>query len=472
MRGTALLGVVAIGVGGVGALIHPAASLILVAGLTALVLVLADPVNALLAFVIALVVRPAELFPGLASVQPLKVLALVAILSWLVTTLFRGDRRVSKAPQGKWMIALLAGVFLSVVMSTNRAASSQMFTDGFVKLVLLYVLMVQLITTKRSEAKLQFTLAACTVGLALYAVALKFSGQADIEGNRAGFVGMLGDPNDLALVLLMYIPLLGELAFSARGVRRTAAFLGFSILILGVLATVSRGGALGLATALGVGFYDRWPKRLRVLLVPTMAAAVLSLMLVAGLNERNSGAVAGTGIDESSQNRLDAWQAGFRMTKAHPVFGVGLGEFAWSYPAYASSALRWQPTEAHNSFIQVAAETGIVGFIPFLALVLVTFHVAYRLRKLDVPSDDVVARAVRRSLLPAFAGFCVSASLLSQAWNWFFVIMFAQAASMYGIWFKELHAARSNSPEKTTVLEDEDSTQAMIGEDIWKAYTP
>ncbi|MFW2388174.1 MAG: O-antigen ligase family protein [Polyangiales bacterium] len=434
MRGAALLGGFAVVVGASAAALHPTAALGIVLGVAAVVWVFSSALNATLAFIVVLVLRPADHFPALAALQPAKLIGLVAILSWLITRLLRGDIQLSRAPHGRWILALAGGVMLSSLMSTHPTASWTYFTDVFIKMLIMYGLVVHLVTTKPQAVKLHLSLALCTVGLALLAIHMRTAGLATVEGNRAGLAGLLGDPNDLALVLLIYVPLFAELGLGSSGFQRLGWFALLAVLVAGIFATVSRGGALGLMAALAFTFYDRGALSVRLILAPTLAAAVLVMLLVAGVNERSSGAFQAGQLDESAQGRLDMWASGIRMTAYNPLFGVGFGQFPDNYHSYARNPVNWEPRDAHNSFIKAAAETGVVGFIPFMALIFLTLRLAYRARKADVPEDEPMERAVRRSMLPSMVGFCVAAFFLSQCWSWFLFILFAQSAAMYDIW--------------------------------------
>jgi len=444
VRGAALLGGVAVALGASAVALHPMAALGIALGIAAVAWVLSNALNATLAFIVVLVLRPADHFPVLESMQPAKLVGLVAIFSWLITRLLRGDARVSRAPQGKWMLALTVGLALSSTMSTNPAASWKLFTEVFVKMLIMYGLVVHLVSAKPQAVRLHVSLALCTVGLALAAIDVRLSGLATVEGNRAGLVGLLGDPNDLALVLLIYVPLFVELALDARGLLRLFGITMFGILVMGLLATVSRGGALGLVVALGCTLYDRGRLSIRLLAAPTVAAVIVGMLVLAGVNDRSSGALTPGQLDDSALGRLDMWQSGIRMLAHNPVFGVGFGQFPDNYQTYARNPVHWEARDAHNSFVKAAAETGLVGFIPFMALVLLTIRTAYRGRKAVVPDDTPMERAVRRSLFPSMIGFCVAAFFLSQCWSWFLFILFAEGAVAQEIWRPP--AAQSKEP--------------------------
>jgi O-antigen ligase len=68
--------------------------------------------------------------------------------------------------------------------------------------------------------------------------------------------------------------------------------------------------------------------------------------------------------------RLEAWMAGVRMFMDHPLSGVGLGQFVYNANSYAIDITQRRINEicAHNSYIEIAAETGIGGLVLFVAL--------------------------------------------------------------------------------------------------------
>jgi hypothetical protein len=191
--------------------------------------------------------------------------------------------------------------------------------------------------------------------------------------------------------------------------------------------------------------YDRGRLGVRLLLAPALAALVAGMLLLAGVNDRTSGGLMVGQLDASALGRLDMWQSGVRMTATNPIFGVGFGQFPDNYQRYARNPVQWEPLDAHNSFIKAAAETGLVGFIPFMALVFLTLRVGHRSRELVTPEDSPLERAVRRSMLPSMVGFCVAAFFLSQCWSWFIVILFAQAAVIHAIWNAEPDASKVSS---------------------------
>ena len=73
---------------------------------------------------------------------------------------------------------------------------------------------------------------------------------------------------------------------------------------------------------------------------------------------------------QSNTERILIWQSAWNMFKDHPVLGVGLGQYTENYREKYVSPLAKEPhlTHAHNNFMQMLAENGIVGFAGFLIM--------------------------------------------------------------------------------------------------------
>ncbi len=412
---------------GATAALHPLAPVVLVVGLALAAWVLASPYRALLGFMLALILRPAEFFPALAALQPAKLLALGALGLWALGRLLRRDRAWPHTRLDRWMVALTLALLASSKLGSMPGESMALFQDVFVKILILYLLLVNLVdSTARAATTLQAIAAAC-VALGLYALYAKASGVSQVEGSRSAFVGMLGDPNDLALCLLMALPFLTAATMNTHGGRRWRYGLLTLTVLAGIVATQSRGGFLGMGAGFAILLGEK--VKSRAALVAILAVGMAVLVAASGMSKRASGGGDTEGIDESAQGRLDSWYAGGRMLRRHPVLGVGFGVFADNYPRYASNTVFWSRHEAHNSFVKAAAETGLAGFVPFMALVVLSFRGAARARARRHEVADPVERAAVGALLPTLAGFFVSAFFLSQCWGWFTFILFGLTAA-------------------------------------------
>jgi putative inorganic carbon (HCO3(-)) transporter len=187
----------------------------------------------------------------------------------------------------------------------------------------------------------------------------------------------------------------------AKGARSVSALwqtVVYAVLtaLLGaaLLASWSRGAWMGVAAA-GVVMALFLPRRLRtgLLVVGVLVALVVGLWasgrlptaivervmggLTRDLSPLSAGAPASVadvrGVDIGDANyaeieRLAHWQAAVNMALAHPWLGVGFGNYAAAYPAYA--LMNWpEPLgHAHNYLLNLLAETGLIGLAAYIVL--------------------------------------------------------------------------------------------------------
>lgn len=167
----------------------------------------------------------------------------------------------------------------------------------------------------------------------------------------------------LAHVGLTGLALFGLVVASPELSRRTRvlAGLGLSVLGGGVLYTYARMALLGLA---GGGLtLAALSARLRTVLKVTVGVAALAALLLLTEYGRSRFLT----ISEDGQLRLGLFRAAWRLFLEHPLFGVGHGAYGLTVgPHLPEGASGVHLTSPHNQWLQVLAETGLVGFAGFV----------------------------------------------------------------------------------------------------------
>ncbi len=434
--GAVVLAAVAVGLGWTVAEIHPLAPLALVVGVGVAVFGATHPFGLLLLFLAVLLTRPHDFYPALRPLQLARLAAVGAMGLFVAGKVIRRDASIADVRQQHWFLLLALGALVSAVLGTGRGWSIAFYKDVFVKLAILYVLILNLVDSPRRASIFQVAVALCTGYLGYFAFAAKLAGTADIEGSRAAFVGILGDPNDLALTLLMTIPFCYSAWRRSHGLARLFFFGLLFLHVAGLVATQSRGGMLGLVAASYVLLKDRVQNKALVL---TLVLGVGGVFLAAaGLSSRAT--VSDNGIDASAQGRLDAWKAAGQMFKSNPVWGVGIDMFAWQYPNFAPpEAWDRRPKETHNTYLKALAETGLMGAVPLFMLLWLTWKGAGRLQALSrgPPAYEGLEAAVLESQQANLTGVLVSAFFLSQCWTWFPYILIGFVSALQRIYLSD-----------------------------------
>ncbi len=222
---------------------------------------------------------------------------------------------------------------------------------------------------------------------------------------------MFGHSASLAISLVSWSPL--AIAAGLAGARRWRPWL----LGLGGLAAVvlvfsrTRGGIIGLVCALPL---LGWWMRSWIPAVMGAAAAALQALTVPPAVAEWAATMPTLLHRLTEPERLMYWQAALRMVQAHPLLGVGVNTFVKAYPSYrvAGDPYAALGPYAHNQYLQVAAELGLVGLAVFAA-VLVRLFLALR-RGLAGRSERPFEAAVGAGVGAGLVGYLILGGLESS----------------------------------------------------------
>ena len=232
-----------------------------------------------------------------------------------------------------------------------------------------------------TEAEMRLVVFACAIGAGVLGAVgfvtflqagsheLLAGGAITSERAQASFE----DPNYYASLLTL--ALLPSVALMLHDLRRNAwLLLPAGAAFLGLAFSLSRGAMLG--AAVGLLLLLAWRRARRVAL---LGAAVLTVVTLAGANPLVSSEYFSTVQERLStisdptreSRRPQIWAAAIDMASEHPFFGVGMNQFEFE-AAERTLYERGDPVEnAHNIYLSLAAETGLIGLGAFLAFALV-----------------------------------------------------------------------------------------------------
>jgi O-antigen ligase len=333
-----------------------------------------------------------------------KLLGLVLLLSWLalVTSGEREHReRIFSHPAFILVLLVFVGwVAISAAWAESPSAAIEAFTRYLPNAMLFLVVFAGV----RTREQLLWVVGSLVVGAFIGAAyGLVSPVPVDEEGRLSG---ALGNANETAASLVAGGALAAALAMALRGkpILRLASAIVVPLCAMAVFLTASRGGLVALATALIVAVLLA-PGRRRAAAFGLGAAVVLAAVVYFSAfapveaRDRVTQLSGGTG-------RTDIWKVGWRMVEDQPVRGIGAGNFEVSSIHYliAPGALIRDdfivdtPKVAHNTYLNVLAELGIVGLALFLGII--GFSIVCALRAIGVASKagdrqvEILARAM------------------------------------------------------------------------------
>ncbi|MCB0001044.1 MAG: O-antigen ligase family protein [Anaerolineae bacterium] len=385
-----------------------AASVVLLAAVAIALAVLIRPWIGIVALAIAIPWASAwPLSIGGAALDGSDLLLALTLAAWLAHGVVRHSIVVPRLP-------LLVPLVLFAAIQAVALLGAASYREGlpellkWIQVLALYLVVVAALPAERAGWLVAGLLLAAIsqAAFGLYQFATQ-SGPDEfvLMGRFLRAYGTFRQPNPFAGYLGLAAPLAASLAIwawtASRASRRpqsrliidvaprrwqqAALPLAALIICLGVLVSWSRGAWLGLAAALVVVLLAHARRAAPVLILA--AVAVAAVVVVFGLADLlppsitarigDLGSYLGivdvtraevTDASFSVVERLAHWQAAINMWTDHPWLGVGPGNYAVAYEAYRLP--RWQDAlgHAHNVYLNVAGESGLLGLLSYLVL--------------------------------------------------------------------------------------------------------
>jgi O-antigen ligase len=244
-----------------------------------------------------------------------------------------------------------------------------------------------------------------------------------ITGFNAGFSGVAGNPNDLALTLNLMIPLAVALCMTEKPMlARAVAALALLLSVAGVIVTFSRAGFLALA-AIVIFLVIAAVRRAPAVGTAIVLATVLltPALLPSGYTQRLT-TIADISTDPtgSAQGRWADLAVAADLVTYNPVFGVGLGQNVLALNRERGPMWR----EVHNAYLQYALDLGLPGLLLFLWLFIAVFRSARRVRRLSkrAPALRTVGTFAESAQI-ALTAFAIAALFYPVAYYFYFFLI-------------------------------------------------
>jgi O-antigen ligase len=321
-----------------------------------------------------------ETISGLGGTSVTKLVGLLLALAWLGTIATRPDAKRDFLQVHPWisgtLLLFLAWNGLSAVWAEQPGAA----LDALSRFALNAILFFIVFTAIRTERDVLRVFWAFIAGASLATVLAVLTGSGPTAYGEAARISSSSDnANELAAVLVAGAALAAGLAFVSRRspALRAAAFGASMICLGGVVLTVSRSGLIALVVSAlaAVVFAGRWRPRVLALSSLVLGSAVIYFAFFAPATVRERV----TTTEGGGHGREDIWKVGWRMVEAHPITGIGAGNFANTTIHYLliqpglirrADFIIDTPKVAHNAYLQALAETGVVGLFLFLAVII------------------------------------------------------------------------------------------------------
>jgi O-antigen ligase len=312
-------------------------------------------------------------------------------------------RTISDIPLLIFLTSQLISTFLSIDFYTSVFGYYSRFNGGFLSTIcycLLYWAFVSNLDRKQTLFTV-YCLLSSAVLVSIYGVLEHFGIDKNIwvQDVQSRVFSTLGQPNWLAAYLVALLPIIYNLKFT---IHNKFSIINYSISILffaTLLFTKSRSGLLGFALAniiyWSLVLYKDFKNNIKPFVIHNSLFIVLALLIGTQFtpnlkniiekqstvtSQQSAAAPSGTALEtggtESGTIRKIVWQGAIDIWKHYPIFGTGVETYAFSYylfrPVAHNLTSEWDfiYNKAHNEFLNYAANTGTVGILSYLGVII------------------------------------------------------------------------------------------------------
>ncbi|MBE6631597.1 MAG: hypothetical protein E7623_02725 [Ruminococcaceae bacterium] len=356
------------------------------------------------------------LLPFLSTMQLVALTACVAMS--FVSKLIRGKRTIKLHSIDILVLLFMLVIALGGIVSVSRGDSIKS-AMVFVCFMLGYFLTVNLIKTEEWVKRCVLAVSTGAVVVSLVGIYENFFGTAlsiwhdeeMFEGISGRVVSTFENPNVLGEYLVMCVPFLFTAFICTKSKNaRLGAFVCSLVCGACLIYTWSRGAWLGFAFALIIYLLIWSKKAMLFMCFGVFALPLIPLVLPDSIAQR-IGSI-GNLTDTSTAYRVNIWKGTVNMISELWVGGIGIGTSAFSriYTQYSLSGIERAP-HAHNLYLQIIAETGIVGILIFLGLIVIFAQSCLSFYTKDCINGDAPDK---RAKMVSAAAFCGIAAVLLQ----------------------------------------------------------
>lgn len=354
--------------------------------------------------------NPHRLAYGAAFEFPLAyVVGLATMIAWLVS---KEPKRLPKHPLVALLIVWLVWTSITAIFALNPDGDSRW--EYGAKIILFTLVTIGLITTKNRLVALIWVIC---ISLGFYGVkggmfTILGGGKDRVWGPLSSFIG---DNNQLAMALVMIIPLLRFLQLQTDNKWiRLALTGGILVQIFAIFGTQSRSALLAISAML-IFFVLRSRRKTFAMFAAAVSLAIGLLFMPQSWTDRMM-TIQSYEEDSSATGRLEQWDFATRLALDRPILGGGRNVFDHKETQDQYLSPEVTRRNVHSIYFESLGEHGFPGLFIFLAIGIVTFFSGGRIGKLVKGRPDLAwAGDLGAMCQVSVIGYAVSGAFLNLA---------------------------------------------------------
>ncbi|HYG70339.1 MAG TPA: O-antigen ligase family protein [Anaeromyxobacteraceae bacterium] len=356
----------------------------------------------------------------------------IGALATLAHRLTSGERLRLGGRGATFLFAYLAFVPLSLLWTLDHPATMRATVD-VAKLIVVYATILNALDARSRLRTFLLVGALASLGPSLGGIWTWWQGEGLVEGFRTRWRGLYADPNRLAMSLTAVLPFALYGVYAARRAWTKLLFAGVvAAQVSAIVLTHSRSGAVAAAVAtLAFLLRGRRGAVKGVVLAGAIGAGIVAF--APSTFWQRQATIADFAEDASVAGREAAWTVLGVIVEERPLGGVGAGAFLSSWSRYAPLEAGGRRFVAHNIFMEIVGDLGVVAFLLFSA------YVFWLLRRTWRAGDDPLVGLEARAIAAGLVGYLVCELANGYSLSWFLYFLFGAAAA--AIRLSDLRAA-------------------------------
>jgi O-antigen ligase len=272
--------------------------------------------------------------------------------------------------------------FVSVIFSTIFEHSLRGFLTKTLEWLIIFYIFIEVFTEVKYLRAVGIVLVVTSVATGLDSLwQFHVTGQDIFNGRelaRGGATAGFHHPNSLAGYLTILLPLsFSFIMIRSTRIKRIGYIIMFCVLFWALIVTFSR--SAWMATGLGF-FYFLLLSRRKLTLWFLLGSLIMGIGVYSFMpaSQRHSSRLGWSAIEYMTGWRMNIWKDTLKMIKDKPFAGHGLNTYMMIFQNYQTkvddTGKEYNPTYAHNCYLQMTAEIGIPGFLSFVWILISLFR--------------------------------------------------------------------------------------------------
>jgi len=386
--------------------------------------------------------QPTMFFPWMQSIRPAMSVACLVLVLAVIKKLNRNHALLYSDRLNRLMFLFYVGAWISMIKSISVEASLT-YLDQLSKVCMLYALTVMTIRSELALKRVAWILVLFTTAVNLTSMVAYHE---RLLGYRmvSYFGGMGADPNDFGMIQVIILPFIVTL-FRAEKSWVKRAFLVISILsvLYCVTRTMSRGTFISFVVVSTISLF-----RSRRSFIAILAICPLLLLLYmktpASYWERVTTSFSAflneeAHVGSSIEARIATWSDCVVLIENNPILGVGIGNFipATTEYEYELDLKSSGKNVAHNTFLEIAADSGLIRLGIFIYMILYALRLALASERSFRDQQNEQMALIAQGLFIGLVGYSACSMFLSQQFSRLLFILLGLAVVMNHLGRKE-----------------------------------